>query len=296
MAVEISEPEVVGCMVGMPCRQLRGLITLKRCEPGHYQCDRSALAMLTLPEAIDVVTAGLACSRSVVAPAEVIRHGPLWILRDTTPKPGKARTEEIFAFGASPAEVVRALHDYAPQGNYAIEPFLTPDDDLDEAKAEYKALGFRLSNSEPRFVCPLAKRNPVTSSWPIRRVASLDEARSVCLQVYGKANRKLRLEDLTSPTPAIRLYWVEMDGQAVAAARSVMPQRTATCLLDVSTLPEFRRRGIATALFEHVLAEDARCGSEHNVLLASRAGSKLYPILGYEQRALLQIYNLARER
>ena len=81
-----------------------------------------------------------------------------------------------------------------------------------------------------------------------------------------------------------------MDGEAVAAARSLMPHRTATWLHDVMTIPAFRRRGIATALLRHVLVDDARLGSEHAVLLASQAGSKLYPHLGYHQRALLQIY------
>jgi len=252
--------------------------------------------MLPLPKTIDVVAAALALNRSIVAPAEVVRHGPLWILRDTLPKPGKARTEEIFAHGAPPADVVRALRDYAPRGRYALEPFLAPEDDVAEAKAAYKALGFRLGRSEPLFVCPLVNRNAVPSPWHIRRVASLEEARLVCVRVYGKASRKVRPEDLTTPTPAVRMYWVEVDGEAVAAARSLMPQRTATWMHDVKTTPEFRRRGIATALLHHVLADDARLGSEHAVLLASQAGSKLYPALGYHQRALLQVYTPARAR
>ena len=252
--------------------------------------------MLTLPKTIDIVTAALALNRSIVAPAEVVRHGPLWVLRDTVPKPGKARREEIFAYGAPPAEVVRALHDYAPRGKYALEPFLAPDEDGAGAKAVYKSLGFRLSHSEPLYVRPLVNRNPVTSTWHIRRVASVEEARLVCVRVYGKVSRKVRPEDLTTPTPAIRMYWVDVDGEAVAAARSLMPQRAATWMHDVMTIPEFRRRGIATALLRHVLADDARLGSEHTVLLASQAGSKLYPHVGYHQCALLQVYNPVRPR
>ena len=63
---------------------------------------------------------------------------------------------------------------------------------------------------------------------------------------------------------------------------------------DVRTIPAYRQRGIATALLRYVLAEDARLGAEHAVLLASQAGAQLYPQLGYQQRALLQVYNPAR--
>src|SRR5688500_12066426 len=118
--------------------------------------------MLTLPKAIDIAAAALALNRGIVAPAEVVRHGPLWIMRDSAPRPGKARNEEIFAYGAPPEEVARALRDYAPRGKYALEPFLTPDDDVDVAKAAYKALGFRLSHSERLFVCPLVNATPLS--------------------------------------------------------------------------------------------------------------------------------------
>jgi len=249
--------------------------------------------MLSLPETIDVVAAALALNRSIVAPAEVVRHGPLWILRDSMRKAGKTRTEELFAYGAVPAEVVRALRDYAPSGKYALEPFVSPDEDIAEAKAQYKALGFRLARSEPLFVCPLANPEPAVSRWHIRRVESLEEARAVCLQIFGKASRKVRPEDLETPTPAIRMYWVEVDGAVVAVARSLMPQPSATWMHDVETRPEFRRRGIATALLGHVLADDARHGTAYSVLLATQAGSKLYPQVGYHQRALLQIYSPA---
>jgi predicted GNAT family acetyltransferase len=244
----------------------------------------------SLPETIDIVAEALTLNQSIVAPAEVIRHGPLWIMRDRNSKPGKARLEEVFAYGAPPAEIVRALRDYAPRGRYALAPFVTPEDDAEEIKAVIKASGFRLVRTEPLFVCPLANREPATSPWTIRRVQSAVEARFVCTQIYGRAHRKLRPEDLSAAEPAMRMYWVDVDGKAVAVTRSLRPRPTATWMHDVLTLPEYRRRGIATALMKHVLSEDARLGSEHNVLLASQAGSKLYPLLGYQQPAVLQIY------
>ena len=251
---------------------------------------------LSLDEVIDIVAGALALNRSVIAPAEVVRHGPLWIMRDSNPKPGKARIEEVFAYGASPAETVKALRDYAPRGRYALEPFISPDEDVEAAKAAYKSMGFRLGHTEPLFVCPLAGRARAAIPWRIRRVASLDEVRQVGLQVFGRANRKLRPEDLTAERPVMRMYWVEADGRAVAVARSLMPQPAAAWMHDVETAPEYRRRGIATALLSHVLADDAELGAQHSVLLASMAGSKLYPQLGYQQRALLQVYTPLKAR
>ena len=143
--------------------------------------------------------------------------------------------------------VVEELRDYGPGGKYALEPFVGPNEDVAEAKAAYKALGFRLSRNEPLFVCPLTKRNTAASPWHIRHVRSAEEARGVCEQVFGKTSRKLRSEDLVAPTPAIRMYWVEVDGEAVAVVRSLMPHPRATWLHDVKTRPEFRRQGIATA-------------------------------------------------
>jgi GNAT superfamily N-acetyltransferase len=251
--------------------------------------------MLTLPHAIDVVAAALALNRSIVQPAEVVRHGPLWIMRDADARPGKGRREEIFAFGAPPAEVVRAVQDYGPHGNYALEPFIALGDDTEATKRAYKSLGYRLSYSETLFVCPLRGRAPAGGAWDVRRITTLEQARRVTLEIFGKANRKLRPEDLTGARPKMRYYCVEVDGQAVAVARSLMPRSGVTWLHDVHTVPDYRRRGIATALIDHILMEDARLGSRHSVLLASEAGSKVYPGLGYQLRAILQIYNPLRK-
>jgi GNAT superfamily N-acetyltransferase len=246
--------------------------------------------MLSIPAAIDLVTQALALNRSIVAPAHVTRHGPLWILRDTNPKPGKARNEEVFAYGASPQEIVDALHDYAPSGGYALEPFLAPGDDAEQVKATYKALGFRLITTEPLFGCDIAGRSANPSPWAIHRVQSLDQVRDIGQQIYGRARRRLRPADLTDSMPAMQIYWVNLDGQAVAAAKTIRLFPDGACLHDVETLPAFRRRGIATALLNHILAEDAHAGVAHHILLASHTGAKLYPRVGYEQLSTLQIY------
>jgi GNAT superfamily N-acetyltransferase len=246
--------------------------------------------MLSMPQAIDVVCNALALIHSITAPSEIVRHGPLWIMRDVNAKPGKARTEELFTWGVSPDEAVRAVKDYAPRGRYALLPYVKPNDDFDAVRSAYKALGYRALSTETLFVCPLANRKPVISAWESHRVKDMDEMKRVSKEVFGRATRKLRPQDLTDARPVMRMYYAEAEGRAVSVARSVMPRRGVTWMHDVRTVQSHRRRGIATALLRQVLDDDAALGSKHSVLLASTAGAYLYPLLGYQLRAILQLY------
>lgn len=256
--------------------------------------------MLDLSSTLELVVRALALNRSIVAPAEAVRHGPLWVLRDASPRPGKARREELFAFSTAPDRVVAAARSYTPQSpSYALDLLLTDADDQDVAKAAYKSRGYRLVATESLMSCSLASpvpSAPAASPWQIRRVTTLEEMRMVSEQVYGRASRRLRPQDLSSVSPAIRMYWAEADGQAVAAARSLTALPGAACLHDVETIPDYRRRGIATALLQQILADDARDGVRVSALLASRAGALLYPRLGYRERAILQMYVPAPRR
>jgi GNAT superfamily N-acetyltransferase len=258
--------------------------------------------MLTIPKALDVVVASLALNRSITAPAEWVRHGPLWILRDIAPKPGKKcipRLEEAFAFGAPPREVVQALKDYGPKGRFTLDPLFAAsetEEAIADAKREYKSLGFRHGLSEPLFVCPLAGYKRMQSEWQIRRVTTMEEATRVTVEVFGVKHRKLRPEDLSSARPAMRYYYVEVGGRAVAAARSLMALPKKTWMHDVKTRDEYRRRGIASALMNHILLEDAKLGAQYSVLLASTLGAKLYPKVGYQQIGLLHIYQPVKRK
>ena len=42
------------------------------------------MSRILLPKIIEIVAESLALNWSIVAPAEVVRHGPLWILRDAS--------------------------------------------------------------------------------------------------------------------------------------------------------------------------------------------------------------------
>jgi predicted GNAT family acetyltransferase len=124
-------------------------------------------------------------------------------------------------------------------------------------------------------------------------VASLDEARRVALQAHKQRARPLLPEHFAGEPPKARMYYAEVDGQAVGAVTSVHLRKHATWVHNLRTREEYRRRGIATALMNAMLADDVRYGAKHSVLLASHAGALLYPSLGYAHIGTLHIYSPA---
>jgi predicted GNAT family acetyltransferase len=241
--------------------------------------------------ALDVAIEALAHIRGFTHPKEIMRHGPLRIYRDAPGMKGPARTEELFSYGASANELLVAVKDYAPRGKYFLEPLLNPGDDGEAMKQALKAAGYRLARTEPFFACALNTPQQPDDAWQVKRVASFDEAKRVGLEALNQRGRPMLPEHFTSPRPLARMYYVEVDGKAVAAVTSVQPRQDATWVHNLGTRVEYRRRGIATALMRHMLADDAHYSAKHSVLLASHTGALLYPQLGYKQIGLLHIYN-----
>jgi predicted GNAT family acetyltransferase len=75
-------------------------------------------------------------------------------------------------------------------------------------------------------------------------------------------------------------------------ATGVLFQETAEVagIYLVATLPSARKRGIATAMMEHLLLESWRKGCRHVVLLANSQGYGVYHRLGFKDNCTLKIY------
>lgn len=247
--------------------------------------------MIRASTALDVAIEALAHMRGFTHPKEIVHHSPLRIYRDAPGMKGPLRTEELFSYGASADELLSVVEDYAPRGKYFLEPLLDPDDDGEAMKRALKVAGYRLARTEPFFACALNMSQPPEGQWQVKRVTSLDEAKRVGLEALKQRGRPLLPEHFTSPRPLARMYYVEMDGKAVAAVTSVQTRKDVTWVHNLGTRTEYRRRGIAAALMRHMLADDARHGAKHSVLLASHTGALLYPRLGYCQIGMLHIYN-----
>ena len=88
---------------------------------------------------------------------------------------------------------------------------------------------------------------------------------------------------LGEPDDALGLdAWVMVqDGMAVAGAWSLLHERDCG-VYTVGTLPGWRRRGLARALAEHVLADAIRRGAHTASLQSTRMAQRLYESLGFE--------------
>jgi ribosomal protein S18 acetylase RimI-like enzyme len=88
--------------------------------------------------------------------------------------------------------------------------------------------------------------------------------------------------ELPGPDPGsgIEGWALVHDGMAIAGAWSCIHGHDCG-IYAVGTVPEWRRRGFARALVEHVLADAGRRGARTTTVQATRMGQPLYESLGY---------------
>ncbi len=80
--------------------------------------------------------------------------------------------------------------------------------------------------------------------------------------------------------PGMAAWVMVHDDVAVAGARSFL-HGTACGIYAVGTIPEWRRRGFARSLMEHVLADAQRRGARTATLQSTAMGQPLYESLGF---------------
>jgi ribosomal protein S18 acetylase RimI-like enzyme len=87
----------------------------------------------------------------------------------------------------------------------------------------------------------------------------------------------------------VRLYLGKIEGRAVATAAIFYGSRAAA-VKHVSTLPEYRRRGIASALTVFSLEDARRAGCRYAALTSSPEGYPVYRKLGFEEVCTIERY------
>lgn len=241
---------------------------------------------MTLERAVDVFGVGFTYTRSFTHPFEYTRVGPLRVMRDLPRKSGDYRSQEILPFGLTPAEAAEAIRAYRPPRFFvsAIDSMEAP---LDQIKEEYKALGFRLLRREPMMVRRLEGVEVRPGPFPVMRVTTAEQSEAVA----AAAGRYQILErDLLREDSDLRLYAAFDGTRAVGWVRSIRADAGASWVSNMYIVEEYRRRGLATALMTEMMADDAHHGLEWSVLLASNAGARLYPTIGYVQIGVDQLF------
>jgi len=106
---------------------------------------------------------------------------------------------------------------------------------------------------------------------------------SIPAATRAAGDEPVRVTDLGDPESAAGLTaWVMIqEGAAVAGSWSFLHESDCG-IYAVGTLPEWRRRGLARALMEHVLADAQRRGARTATLQSTRIAQPLYESLGFE--------------
>ncbi len=191
-------------------------------------------------------------------------------------KPIYWETDAFMAIGVEPNEVIAAVQAYQPGphllGVYTLEP--------ESVIAMYTLLGYKTVPTEPMEVVmakSLKSLKLLPLSYPVRRVETLADVDLFNAELGHERMHPDHLQD-----PMLSYYYVPLDGKAVCQGRTFSPSSAAIHVAGLFTHPDYRRRGLATALMNRIHADAADAGAFDSVLVAMPMGISLYKRLGYE--------------
>ena len=247
---------------------------------------------MDLASAIDVFTRGFAAVRNRTHPYLVDRLGPLWRLQDA-PRPGKRppRRREYIAIEGNAVRLDRMVRrDIASAGGeerYSLGIVHDGQGRREEVEQAWKALGYRYIVHEPFFVRTLPPAPRGRSPLPVKRVTNPDLARRVA---KAAGSGQIPESAISDDDADWRLFAAWEGAAPVGWVSSIRVRRDAAWVANLYVLPSHRHGGVGGALMRGLLRDDAARGIRYSVLLASFAGARLYPRLGYEQIGALQIF------
>lgn len=227
--------------------------------------------------ATDVFVRAYCVAKSAAHPYVPTRAGGLWVMQDG---PGRKEPRKIEAVSCSlsPTEMVRGIGDLGLGWHFASK-IHAPDADFKAIRQEFKSLGYRAVATEWMFTHSLADIPPVTSEPPPRMVITHAEADAI--PQIAQHKRKVR--------DGVRLYGVWDKTRDYGWVQSV-PFGEAAWVANLYVHKDARGRGFGRSLMAKLLKDDKDLGIKTSVLLASSDGARLYPHLGYDKIAVLQMF------
>ena len=241
-----------------------------------------------LAEAIETFVRGFCFTRSFTHPFICERVGTAWVMRDAPRRGGKYRTEEWDVHGMAADEIHR-LVETEGRGRPAVCVIRGIQEDSASMRAALKERGYRLRTTEPLMVHRLRQLPKSRCPALIQRV--LDPELASRLNKVARSRQVL--EEHLHAQAALRQYAAVWGESIVAWVASIEVGENTWCSSMYVKEP-YRRRGIGRALLRQMLADDRAHGSTGSVLLASHAGAKLYPVVGYQQIGELLLFMPAR--
>ena len=242
-----------------------------------------------IEDAITAFVEGYRFHRSFTRPVCARRPRGLWRLFDDPRSKGTARREEFVVRRATPEKVHGIVTDVA-QGHYCVTAICG--NERRPRRGSRRLQGPGLPAQPHRGVHgSSAEADPrVPPPVTLQRVAT----EQMAAQLAKTAGRRQILpEHLEADPPPQRSYVALVDGTIAGWVNSVATRKSTYCS-GMYVAPAYRRRGIARSLMAKMLRDDRAGGAQQAVLLASHAGSKLYPVVGYTQIGTAMIFTPKR--
>ena len=225
--------------------------------------------------AIDVFVEGFTLGKSKVHPYLVTRYKNLWIMRDAEGRK-EPRVTEVVACHEDPDEIARQIREFGLKWHFLslIHPF---DADFDAIRSTVKGHGYRAKSTEGFFVHQMHE---------IPTFTSLPEVRPILSTSIPATKNWVKTYPPESHTYGV---WEDDGTEALGWVQST-PVRDASWISNLYVREEYRKQGYGRALMSKMLLDDRERGVKTSVLLASTAGGRLYPHLGYDRIGTLQLF------
>ncbi len=248
-------------------------------------------APISFERAIEVFVREFCFTRTYTHPYLAERVDGAWVMRDSPHGCRYSRVEEYVAHGIDPPTLDDLSRRHA-RGAFRICVMVKQGESDSATRDGFRALKYRLMTTEAFMVHALGTIPTVDAPISIVRIETQAQA-----DILHKETRRRQMlpDHLAMESPPVRQYMAVDGEKPIGWAQSIVVGNCTWCS-NVYVSPEYRRRGIARSLLCRLLSDDRDFGAEANVLLASHAGAKLYPVVGYETIGQLLMFTPPRNR
>ena len=233
---------------------------------------------MTILDAVEIFVEAFSEEKSRTYPYVPTQLEPwLWVMQDT-PDRKKARKREVISISCDPVRTVERIAQEGIGWHFVCE-IHTPDVDFAMIREGYKQLGYRAVSTEWLFVHPLGDLPPRAEGIEVIKIESSDMMASI----PQTASQKRQLMEGTTK-------FAIHDGTQDLGWVTHVPTRGGDWVSSLWVRPEYRGRGFGRALMTELLYHAKEQDEVASVLLATSDGARLYPKIGYQQMAVLQMF------